>query len=206
MPKKGRLPRKKGFSLVEVVVALGAIAIAFGSLAVFSGRTVAAAVAARQDLVAAQLALEGVEFIRNFREENWINGRVADSTGITCGSGSPPDATTGTWRQGLCNRPPGGEAYRIGLNPDGSVQVFDDAKLTQPKMNPLLRFDSATGVYGYGAGGMATPYRRAIALSNVGDDEMVVRVFVWWCPTEVPDCDAPRSLVVEDHLRNWVPH
>ena len=65
-----------GFSIIEVSVALGVISI--GILGVFSLvlQSIQAQNASKSVLVASMLAQEGIELVRNMRDENWISNPV----------------------------------------------------------------------------------------------------------------------------------
>jgi len=70
---------KKGFSILEIIVAL--FVIAMGMIGVLSliVQNVQAQYINKNSLVASQLAQEGLELVRNKRDKNWLNGQVWDS-------------------------------------------------------------------------------------------------------------------------------
>ena len=62
-----------------------------------------------------------------------------------------------------------------------------------------LKYDSATGLYGYDAG-VNTPfaYKRKIILTKVDDNEIKVEAIVSWT-----EHNRSQTLTVEDRLWNW---
>ena len=65
---------KKAFSLVEVLVAISILVGSTVSVTFLVSNAIKTATSTRSNLIAAQLAQEGVEIIRRLRDENWING------------------------------------------------------------------------------------------------------------------------------------
>lgn len=76
-----------GFTLIEAMVALVLIVIAMGPVLIMAVSAVNVASRIEHNLVAANLAQEGVEVIRNIRDTNWLNGSSFDS-----------NLPAGTWR------------------------------------------------------------------------------------------------------------
>ncbi|MBZ9572491.1 prepilin-type N-terminal cleavage/methylation domain-containing protein [Patescibacteria group bacterium] len=76
---------KKGFTLLEVVVAIFIITVGIvGALALIS-QTISSARISSQRLIAAYLAQEGIEIVRSIRDTNWLEGVVWNS-GLGAGS------------------------------------------------------------------------------------------------------------------------
>ncbi|MDP3764282.1 MAG: type II secretion system protein [bacterium] len=66
--------KTSGFSLVEAIVAIGVISVGFvGSLVLISKSSAQASVL-KDRVVAAHLAAEGVEVVRNIRDTNYLKG------------------------------------------------------------------------------------------------------------------------------------
>ncbi|MBA7596520.1 hypothetical protein ES703_03494 [subsurface metagenome] len=74
----------KSFTLIEIVVAIFLITV--GTVGAFSliQRTIAFTVISSSRLVAANLAQEGIEIIRNTRDTNWLSGNPWDQ-GLSSG-------------------------------------------------------------------------------------------------------------------------
>ncbi len=69
----------KGFTLIEALVALVILSIGLGPALILSSSLSATASVVKNNLVAANLAQEGVEVVRALRDTNWFNGAAFDS-------------------------------------------------------------------------------------------------------------------------------
>lgn len=210
MKRRFVLRGEAGFGLAEVLVAIGVITVTFGAITTLILQSFNARRVVRDELVAANLALEGVELIRAIRDGNWVwsgTPKRADNNGSICG-GAAGSVTSWRWR--LCNT----VDDRIASN-----RNFNLSPILLPTGNNNLLNRQANGEYTYDASGTPTPFRRVITISTPPDDpgtplrneaatEMIVRVDIRWCPTLVtpPACPGKqRTLTVEDRLLNWIP-
>ncbi len=73
------LNSSKGFTLIEALVALVILTTALGPALVLSSNLSATASIVKNNLIAANLAQEGVEVVRALRDTNWFNGATFDS-------------------------------------------------------------------------------------------------------------------------------
>ena len=64
----------EGFTLVEALVALVILTVALGPALILSSDITNTASVIQNDLIAANLAQEGVEVVRALRDTNWFNG------------------------------------------------------------------------------------------------------------------------------------
>lgn len=151
--RKAKLAYNKndGFTLLEVIVALGVFAVAISAVLTLANQSIGTSRVAKARLVASSLAEEGIEAIRNFRDTNWIND--------------------GDWQVGPPNTLANGD-YELTVSSGGlSLQVFADR---------FLLFDSSTGFYNY-TSGSPTTYKRKITISGIGNpSEMTVVSLVSW--------------------------
>lgn len=76
--------KKNGFTLVEALVALVVLSIALGPALILTSNINNTTAVIRNNLIAANLAQEGVEVIRGIRDTNWFNG-VAFDNGLADG-------------------------------------------------------------------------------------------------------------------------
>ena len=76
---------RNGFTLVEALVTLVVLSIALGPALVLTTNINNTAVVVKNNLIAANLAQEGVEVIRGIRDTNWFNGAAFD-TGLADGT------------------------------------------------------------------------------------------------------------------------
>jgi len=79
------LSSSKGFTLVEALVALVVLSVALGPALVLTSNISNTAAAVKNNLIAANLAQEGVEVIRGIRDTNWFLGNAFDN-GLTDGT------------------------------------------------------------------------------------------------------------------------
>ena len=190
-----RFHASNGFSVMEVIVAIGIVAIV--SAAAFSLLAASLRVNRniRNALVASSLAEEGMELVRSIRDSNWVTGNIGDGTTCTAGSGQ--------WRQGLC--------------PGTYIMNYSDTALQSGSFLLYRRGSSPTGYYTHSSVGNApTPFRREITITNATDDpltsrnetifEVIVAVRVYWCRKGDQPCPVAQenSLHVEERLRNWL--
>lgn len=81
---------KSGFSIIEVVIALGIITVGmFGMLLLFV-QNMQVRNYTKNKLVASMLAQEGIELVRNIRDQNWIDSAV-NSWNYGAGAGTASD-------------------------------------------------------------------------------------------------------------------
>jgi prepilin-type N-terminal cleavage/methylation domain-containing protein len=73
---KKNFKNKKGFTLLEVLIAVSVLVI--GTVAAFStiASTIRSATFAKDKLIASFLAQEGIEIVKNIRNTNWIQGNA----------------------------------------------------------------------------------------------------------------------------------
>lgn len=131
-------------------------------------------------LIAANLAQEGIEIVKNIRDLNYL----ADDNGD-----GEPDYS---WN--VCYTSLSGEITFLVQYDDTSPRLFSE----EP-----LKYDLTTGLYGYDAGAV-TPfaYKRKIIMtknpSGLDDNEIKVQAVVSWV-----EHGRAESLTVEDRLWNW---
>ena len=144
--------KKKGFTFIELIITIFVLLI--GVLAAF--------IAAQQPmrytafsisrLTATYLAQEGIEIVRNIRDENWLNGNG--------------------WANGLngCSE----------VDPGGGCQAdYNDGRSFTSYDGSFLNIENDSGLYGYGAGS-PTKFKRKITINPTGSDNAQVIVSVEW--------------------------
>lgn len=146
--------RNKGFTLLEMILAVAIITI--GALGVFgaAARYSKLTQKERDNLVAAYLCQEGIEIVKNIRDTNWVQSASSWKDGLTsCSSGCEGDFT-------------------------------DSESLSAFSSSDFLYIDGATGLYRYisspGSGDVKTSYSRKITIIESGDDELDITVDVYW--------------------------
>lgn len=143
----------EGFSIIETLVAIAVLALALGGPMTLAQQGLTSAFLARNQVTATFLAQEGVEFIRNERDENILSGN--------------------DWLNGLgsCVSSDGSAECRIDVR-TGNIDACSGGC-------PPLRFDSASGFYTYGTG-EETPYTRTISIEELNSREVAITVELAW--------------------------
>lgn len=170
-------PRKKGFTLVETLVAISILMISIIGPMYSVFQAVQTTYIARDQLIATALAQEGVEYVRHHRDNNylfnlanpsstvgWLNGLAPCQNASTCmvditaGESTPPVSCSGT-------------------------------------CSPLML--SGTSIYAYA--GTPTRFTRTVNIRDVNPNESVVTSTVTWTNSRIP-----FSITVTEDLYNWL--
>jgi len=196
----------KGQTLTETIVAIGILTtgiIGGLSLAIFS---LGASDVAIKQVVATNLAREGVEIVRNFRDTNWLTGNLTD-----CSSdiGAANQDCYEDWASGFPGIP-GNVRYRVVFDPSTNTWTLEPAG--PPKLRLYLQ---PNGTY-TPSGSDDAPFRRQVDLSldisapfSSNNARLIVRSTVWWeqgkrCPAPESDPDNTQcKVIVEETLTNW---
>lgn len=133
------MTRNKGFTLLEVIIAIFVITIGVVGVFAFLQNTVFSGATIENQLAVAYLAQEGVEIVRSIRDTNYV--RIARGGG-------------GNWDDGLKGCP--GDEYQ-GDYLDVSLQCFSGGSLNR-----------SGNFYVHGAG-TPTIFQRKITISPSGD-------------------------------------
>ena len=167
------LSNNKGATLVEAMVAV--LILSLGLIPAFTVILLASNFSStiKNNLIAANLAQEGVEVVRALRDENWLSGGCF---GGACGSTSPVGVWIVQWDSSWAvsgNNP----------QPVGS--------------NPILNLDT-NGLYTYGPG-VPTIFSRKVTITEpVPGVELMVIIEVSW-----PERNKTQTITAESHLYNW---
>lgn len=171
---------KKGFSLLEVIVALFILSIGITgmlSLIVFSINN---SRESRDIIVASQLAQEGIELVRNRRDSNVI--------------ANPSDVFLGMDANDDCRIDP---VMPIANAPACSQTVF---VLNQAATGGIYRFVHSAGT--------ATKFSRKIIIEELSPEERLIRSLVYWGSTSPAndggDCSSINNCAyAETILTSW---
>jgi type II secretory pathway pseudopilin PulG len=202
--------KNSGQTLIETIVAIGLL-----TTGIIGGLSLAiTAQGAAEDIlnqiIATNLAREGVEVVRNIRDTNWIIGAHAGLL-TTCPGIGPDQECYTNWgdyfppdpdpRNFTVEFTPGTNAWTLAENFDPNFRLYKHP-------NGLYRHTSA--------GGSPTIYYRAIILDyDIAapfdtSPALGVQSIVWWngkqCPTVTQLSDTGLTLckiIVEDVLTNW---
>jgi len=137
---------QRGFTLIEALVALVLVTVAMGPVLILATSAVNVASRIEHNLIASNLAQEGIEVIRNIRDTNWLNGAAFDN-----------NLSAGTWRVQWDTV--GGGLMAVGSNPilkknnglysytTGTDTVFRrTVTISKPNSGELILISSITWV------------------------------------------------------------
>ncbi|MDP1624898.1 MAG: prepilin-type N-terminal cleavage/methylation domain-containing protein [bacterium] len=176
--------KNKGFTLVEAMVAISILSLAVTGPLVIAQKGIGSAVYARDQITASYLAQEAVEYVRNVRDTNRIEGDP--------------------WLTNLFNCLETGAGQRCTIDArfkDPSVEGAITA--CPPGLCPILMIGTEHNLYGYGTGEgwRATPFTRTVYVDNrIFDREAMVSVTVEWSTSLF----APkRTFTVKEYLLDF---
>jgi prepilin-type N-terminal cleavage/methylation domain-containing protein len=201
--KKYNKKEKNGFTLIEIIISI--LLLSVGVVGVFSAFSVVTILTSdsADRLTAAYLAQEGMEIVRNIRDNNWLN-----MNNVASGKSS----NVYTWTDGLLSCDQGCEAdYTTGTGAGG-------AWVMQPWASTPLYINNTSGFYNYtSTGDTKTKFKRKITIiqvqdvDNKSDHIIMVKAQVSWDekatilnPALTADtCGAYNCITTEETLYNW---
>ena len=170
------IQHNKGFTLVETLVAVAILMIAIAGPLTIANQALTAALGSRNAMVATYLAQEGVESIKNIKDNNVAkngpNSFGQNIVGGSCTSNLPcaiPDA--------------------IG-NILGTPSTITNCNLISPSADCSLYTDDSSLAYVYlnsGSNSRKTPFVRFYYITNNTASEFIVTVVVKWNDGAIPN-------------------
>jgi prepilin-type N-terminal cleavage/methylation domain-containing protein len=196
---------QKGFTLIEITIAIFILAIAIvGIFSAFFVITIMTADSVDR-LTATYLAQEGMEIVRNIRDQNWLNMDkcLFDPTDLICPQNPLPSLT---WLENYLNSCP-------------STSSGCQADYTNERLYPYndVYLYADNGFYGYTSLGTATKFKRKIIIdgtegSSPNFTAIKVKVEVSWDAKgsiinsgggTAGDCGKYNCILMEEVLYNW---
>ncbi len=176
--------KPKGFTIIEAIVAIFIITVgAVGAIGLTINNLSLAGSSSRK-LVAAYLAQEGIEIIRNIRDTNWLE--QLDPTG------NPLNP----WYENLdnCQPPP------VGV---GCIADYKNTTEQEPTLGAYtgqsLKIDPDSGLYNNSPTGDDSPFQRKITIDNsLLPDQLRVSVLVQWLEKGIT-----QQITAEEILYKW---
>lgn len=170
----GKIIGKKGFSLLETMVALAVLMMAITGPLTLGFTSIKASALAKNNLIAANLAQEGLELVKAYKMNNvlfdvagWLTGMDSCYTGCSISFGSGSDLTN----------------LIIELCPSNCVLYS----------NPI------NGIYTHDNTGNPTIFKRQINISNISAaDEVKVTVTVSW-----NERFGDQKFAIDYYMQNW---
>lgn len=186
--KPSGLSNERGFTVLETLVAIAVLILSLTAAFSVAQQGLSLSISSRDEVTAYFLAQEGVEVIRNIRDENSLSNSASWLTGISA------QATDPCYFGNYCAVDSPNDNYMISCG-------------ISAQNCPVLKQDrqSGSGTYGmYGlnpantSGWTSTMFRRELLLTRITDDEVALTVTVYWTKGE-----KTRSFVVHEDLFNW---
>jgi len=183
--KKTSAKNNKGFTLIELAIAIFILSIAVIGVYNSFSTVVILTSGASSHFTAAYLAQEGIEIVRNMRDNNWIQGLdwengLSDTT-TDCSTGCEADYRTGTSLDAGAGLTPFGSSGRFLNIKEGSFYTYD-----------------ATGNV------FPTKFKRKITITDVSPAlcltpcDLKVSVLVTWREKE-----ESFSISADEYLYDW---
>lgn len=177
--------KKNGFTLVEVLVAVTIVATAVAGVFTAVQSSLQKNSFTENKITAYYLAVEGMEFIRNWRDENGIKNIQALNSGSSV-----------YWLSGI---------YQNSSNPCyGKSCIIDSPAKTVtacssgPTTCPNVRYNSTTRLYGHNSSWNSSIFRRSITISTISATEVLVTVSVYWT-----EQNNSKTYTISEILRSW---
>ena len=172
---------QKSFTLIEVMLAISVLTIAVGGSFALIQQTLISSSLNQLKLRAYYLGQEGIEIVKNLRDNNWLN----------------PAAT---WDKGLADGLSVGESRDYIVDFQDVVLEVAPGNLSDQPLNLI-----SSGFYGY-APGEATPFKRKITITKenmpdtleADDYSLKVQVQVKWS-----ERGRAHNIEIIDYLYNW---
>lgn len=182
--------QQKGYSLVEVLVAVSILLIAIVGPLTIASKGLKNASSAKSQNTAFFLAQEGLEAVVKAREDNALK--------VFTGGGSDVwdevEALDGGDNNNLCT-----EADPCGVDVANDMSLFQCSSGTCD----LYLYDTGRARYSHTVGGTATNFHREIILSVNGNDSIHVRSIVSWSSDlSNPDTQVELSMYLYNIYAN----
>jgi len=188
---KNKQKKEYGFTLMEVIVAIFILTVGIGGSFMLIQQTLAGVSTVQSRLIATYLGQEGIEIIRNIRDNNWLEQRASFQV--------PPQPL---WNVGLtdlinCQSPASCcEAdYNTDTSPSDPLVAVAGCDFSDLR---YLNLDGS-GFYSYLAGAQ-TKFKRKIFIDieEIDENKMKVTVIVQW-----EEKNKFHEIKVIEHITNW---
>lgn len=166
----------KGFTFLEVIIAIFVMSIGIVGAVIAIQYAISSTIQSYSRLTAAYLAQEGIEIVRNIRDTNWLEQRIATTTPWDEGLG------VGDWEADYQDTAVEDPSLDICVSPCG----YDNLSFLK-KFNGQL--------YNYTTGEV-TQFKRRITIEKPETNILKVTVTVYWGEGE-------HSLTTQEYLYNW---
>ena len=177
------LKNNKGFTLVETLIAITLVTVGLLGAVTLIIYAISVTSLVRGKLIASQLAQEGVEVVRNIRDNNWLAGKIGDDNwyyGLNIGKCVPI----------LSDENPAGNWELTSFSDSKSIVYFNE--------DDLFYGQSGNGPFASGNWGVA-PFnlKRWLDITYVNNRLEVVSHIDW------SEKGKTHSFEIKDYLYNW---
>lgn len=178
----------RGFTLIETFIAITILITAVAGPLTIASKGLQSAVLAKDQLTASFLAQEGIEYVREKRDNNCLE--------LGCTDLETGDPIPGQWLTGL-------DACRSDLNGGQMCQIdaVNDIITTCASggCSPLYYDNSANGgFYTYNTAHSRTTFVRSVQITPISDHEATVSATVSW-----KTGPFARQIVVSEIILDW---
>jgi prepilin-type N-terminal cleavage/methylation domain-containing protein len=188
-----KITTKSGFTLLETIVAIAIFSVSILAMLVTLSQNISNTNYAKRKIIASYLAQEGIEYARNMRDTYVLYDAAGSQVGW--------DKFKDKLKNNSC-----GQSTGCYINDQGLDYTSPDQPMTQisvtscPSGCPVLSYNSATGKYGYAAGGVSSDYvRRIRILSEPSANEMKIASDIFWTQGS-----GTYSMTLSESMFNWV--
>lgn len=170
----------EGFTLVETLVAIAILVAAVVGASTAAQSGISLAIFSRDQVVAFYLAQEGIEQIRNMRDENGLNGR--------------------NWLSGISEvaSDPCYFGKTCKVDALSSSGTFVSSCSGGAGSCPVLKQDPETGFFGYTSSWTDTNFKREIQLTQINATEVSMLVTITWNKGVIN-----REFRARENILNW---
>ncbi|MFZ3019968.1 MAG: hypothetical protein WA051_00380 [Minisyncoccia bacterium] len=178
---------EKGFTVLETLVAIAVLILSLTAAFSVAQNGLSLSMSSRDEVTAYYLAQEGVEVIRNIRDENSLNG-FSWLTGISSQVSDP------CYFGSYCAVDSPNQNYMVSC---GAIAGNCPVLLQDRQTN-----SSTYGMYGLNpastSGWTPTVFKRELLLEQINSNEVALTVKIYWTKGTLT-----RNFVVHENLFNW---
>ena len=170
---------QKAFTLIETLLAVTILVISMSGPLTIAAKSLNSALFAKDQITAFYLAQESVEYLRNVRDTNALNGRS---------SADPSSANY--WLTGISH------CINVNCTVQPTGTSLSSAVVACSGDCATLKYDASNGFYGYSSG-EDSQFTRFVTMQKVTDNEYSIISTVSWRGL------VSSQFVVKENIFNW---
>ena len=181
-----KIQQSKGFTLIETMVAITILLTTIVGPMEIASQSLFSAFYSRDQITAYYLAQEGIEYIRNSRDNYYLDSANSGNTNW-------PTAFSDCVYDGT---------YSFGCRIDFNTGIIKNDSLENA--STTLNYDSTSGTYSYADGGSPSKYTRIVTISpdpSTNPDHILVSSTVSWSGSYFSG--ETKSFTIKETLYNW---